>query len=216
MLFSTNRKKVLSRRLTFIQFWPITNFTLRIWAWKMEKTMASLQAFLSFLPRAPHALSRAQISPSPSPFNACHAGYRKTDITHILHINVVINWKLSKQGIHWSVSPDRIAGSGVHPSRWLCLNHTIQKDSRGVLGTSFRLRKFSKTCNMTAQAWWKLTAKGAVLSPEKRDLRYCWRSLRLLPVSFEEFWVQYSMQSFYKCLINLFCGHYKTWTADWV
>ena len=28
--------------------------------------------FLSFLPRAAHALSRAQISPSP--FNACHAG----------------------------------------------------------------------------------------------------------------------------------------------
>ena len=26
---------------------------LRIWAWKMEKTMVSLQAFLSFLPRAP-------------------------------------------------------------------------------------------------------------------------------------------------------------------
>ena len=41
----------------------------------MEKTMASLQAFLSFLPRAPHVLSRAQIPPSPSPFNACHAGY---------------------------------------------------------------------------------------------------------------------------------------------
>ena len=39
----------------------------------MEKTMASLQAFLSFLPRAPHALSRAQISPPP--FNACQAGY---------------------------------------------------------------------------------------------------------------------------------------------
>ena len=28
--------------------------------------------FLSFLPRAAHALSRAQISPSP--FNACHVG----------------------------------------------------------------------------------------------------------------------------------------------
>ena len=26
------------------------------------------------LSRAPHALSRAQIPPSPSPFNACHAG----------------------------------------------------------------------------------------------------------------------------------------------
>ena len=65
----------------------------------------------------------------------------------------------------------------------LCLNHTVQKDSRGVLGTSFRFgptSEFSKTSNTAAQAWWKLTAKGAVLSPEKRDLRYCWRSLRLL------------------------------------
>ena len=34
-----------------------------------------------------------------------------------LHINVVINWQLSKQGIRWPVPPDRIAGSGVHPSR---------------------------------------------------------------------------------------------------
>ena len=33
-----------------------------------------------------------------------------------LHINVVINWQLSKQGIRWPVSPDRIAGSGVDPS----------------------------------------------------------------------------------------------------
>ena len=33
------------------------------------------------------------------------------------HINVVINWQLSKQGIRWPVSPDRIAGSGVDPSR---------------------------------------------------------------------------------------------------
>ena len=34
-----------------------------------------------------------------------------------LHINVVINWQLSKQGIRWPVSPDRTAGSGVDPSR---------------------------------------------------------------------------------------------------
>ena len=33
------------------------------------------------------------------------------------HINVVINWQLSKQGIRWPLSPDRIAGSGVDPSR---------------------------------------------------------------------------------------------------
>ena len=43
--------------------------------------------------------------------------YRKTDNAHILHINVVINWQLSKQGIRWPVSPDHIAGSGVDPSR---------------------------------------------------------------------------------------------------
>ena len=43
--------------------------------------------------------------------------HRKTDIVHILHINFVINWQLSKQDIRWLVSPDRIAGSRVHPSR---------------------------------------------------------------------------------------------------
>ena len=31
--------------------------------------------------------------------------------------NVVIKWRLSKQGIRWPVSLDRIAGSGVDPSR---------------------------------------------------------------------------------------------------
>ena len=40
--------------------------------------MASLQAFLSFPPRATHVLSRAQIPPSPFPFNAFHAGYVNT------------------------------------------------------------------------------------------------------------------------------------------
>ena len=34
-----------------------------------------------------------------------------------LHINVVVNWQLSRQGIRWPISPDRIAGSGVDPSR---------------------------------------------------------------------------------------------------
>ena len=33
-----------------------------------------------------------------------------------LHIAVVINWQLSKQGIRWPVSPDRTTGSGVDPS----------------------------------------------------------------------------------------------------
>ena len=36
---------------------------------------------------------------------------------HILDINVVSNLQLSKQGIRWPVSLDRIAGSGIDPSR---------------------------------------------------------------------------------------------------
>ena len=34
-----------------------------------------------------------------------------------LHINVVINWQLSKQGIRWPASPGCIGGSSVDPSR---------------------------------------------------------------------------------------------------
>ena len=57
------------------------------------------------------------------------------------------------------------------------------------------VRKFSKTSNVAARVWWKLTVKGAVLSPEKRDLRYCWRGLRLL-------WV---LKSSWSCIVsNLF------------
>ena len=41
--------------------------------------------------------------------------HRKTD-THIGH-QCVINWQLSKQDIRWPVSLERIAGSGVDPSR---------------------------------------------------------------------------------------------------
>ena len=43
--------------------------------------------------------------------------HRETDNAHILDINVLINWQLSKQGSHWPVSLDRIAGSGVDPSK---------------------------------------------------------------------------------------------------
>ena len=50
----------------------------------------------------------------------------------------------------------------------------------------------TKKSNMVDQAWWKLIAKGAVLSPDKRDLRYCWRSLRLL-------WV---LQSSWSCIVS--------------
>ena len=43
--------------------------------------------------------------------------HRKTDHARVLDINVLINWQLSKQGTRWPVSLDRIAGSGVDPSK---------------------------------------------------------------------------------------------------
>ena len=43
--------------------------------------------------------------------------HSKTDNAHILNINVLTNWQLSKQGTCWPVSLDLIAGSGVDPSR---------------------------------------------------------------------------------------------------
>ena len=46
------------------------------------------EGFLSFLPRTPHSLSRAQIRPSPSPFNTCHAGY----ITEITLKSLIYVW----------------------------------------------------------------------------------------------------------------------------
>ena len=42
---------------------------------------------------------------------------RKTDNAHILDINVVINWQLLKQAIRWPELLDRIASSGVDPSK---------------------------------------------------------------------------------------------------
>ena len=49
--------------------------------------------------------------------NYSGAATRAKRAWHILDINVVINWHLSKQGIRWRVSLDRIAGSSVDPSR---------------------------------------------------------------------------------------------------
>ena len=57
----------------------------------------------------------------------------------------------------------------------------------------------------------KLTAKGAVLSPEKRDFTVLLTKFAFI-VTFEEFLVLHSEQSFYKCLINLSCPsgrHYR-------
>ena len=65
-----------------------------------------------------------------------------------------------------------------------------------------RLETLSKSSNMAAQGRGKPTAKGAVLSPEKLDFTVLLTNFAFI-VTFEEFLLLYSKQSFYKCLINL-------------
>ena len=69
MLFSANRKKVLSRRLTFNKFGPITILSVK------NGENNGLHARVSFL-----SPSRAKIPPSPSLFTpatqASYAGYK--------------------------------------------------------------------------------------------------------------------------------------------
>ena len=60
----------------------------------------------------------------------------------------------------------------------------------------------------------KLTAKGAVLSPEKRDFTVLLTKFAFI-VTFEEFLVLYSEQSFYKCLINLSCPAGRHYRRKW-
>ena len=50
-------------------------------------------------------------------FTLTLSNYFRSQEESWLHINVVVNWQLSKQGVRWPVSPDRIAGLGVDPSR---------------------------------------------------------------------------------------------------
>ena len=60
----------------------------------------------------------------------------------------------------------------------------------------------------------KLTAKGAVLSPEKRDFTVLLTKFAFI-VTFEEFLVLYSEQSFCKCLINLSCSAGRHYRRKW-
>ena len=89
----------------------------------------------------------------------------------------------------------------------LCLNHTVQKDSRGVLGTSFR---FGSTSEILENI--QYGGSSAVKTDSQRS-RFVAREARFtvlltkftFVVSFEVFLVLYSKQSFYKCVINLSC-----------
>ena len=79
----------------------------------MEKTMASLQAFLSFLHRAPHALSRAQIFPPP--FNACQAGY---DCNVFVTCSRYLFWTLARAShkVHAAPTKKKKLNNGFFPN----------------------------------------------------------------------------------------------------
>ena len=90
--------------------------------------------------------------------------------------------------------------------RW-CLNHTVQKDSQGVLGTSFR---FGPTSEILENIQYGGSSVVKTDSQRSRFIaREAWFTVLLTKfafiVSFEVFLVLYSKQSFYKCLINLSC-----------
>ena len=77
----------------------------------------------------------------------------------------------------------RNSKSGYAPPR-LCLNHTVQKHSRGVLGTSFRFGPTSEILENIQYGGSSVVENWQPKEPFYRQrsviLRYCWRSLRLL------------------------------------
>ena len=114
--------------------WNVPSVTLRYFvrlSWPFTRTI------FSEAPRAKHASGAPWVNKSTHPrkfgnhvtdrpsvrttgipmFTLTLSSYFGSPGESWLHINVVVNWQLSKQGIRWPVSPDHIAGSGVDPSR---------------------------------------------------------------------------------------------------
>ena len=110
--------------------WQHSNFALdNFWIYMQMKFIAELRAKRargapwvnkSTHPRkfGNHVTDRPSVRTTGIPmFTLTLSSYFESPGESWLHINVVINWQLSKQGIRWPVSSDRIAGSGVDPSR---------------------------------------------------------------------------------------------------
>ena len=115
------------------------------------------------------------------------------------------------------------------PSR-LCLNHTVQKDSRGVLGRSFRFGPTQQRFWPTSEILENIQYGGSsVVKTDSQRSRFiareAWLTVLLTKfafiVTFAQFVDLYSKQSSKKCLINLSCPagryyrrKYRTWTID--
>ena len=66
-----------------------------------------------------HVTVRTSSLPSAPEGNLCESSHFLATVRAwnlILHIHVVVNWQLSKQGVRWPLSHNYIAGSSVDPS----------------------------------------------------------------------------------------------------
>ena len=140
-------------------------------------------------------------------------GSEHRKLIHILDINVVINWQLSKQGIRWPVSLERIAGSGVDPSRsriFLKLSADkvlVFKWSQAQVQCFFKL-KWNMFCLCAAQLkFWFQTDLGRESSAS------CYRQGRQLLLTFLTMFTRWSRSTsnFYALIgQNLTCLMRKT------
>ena len=88
---------------------------------------------------------------------------------------------LLKKGIAFNLNSRGGGGGG----QGLCLSHTVQKDSRGVLGMSFRFEQTSEILENIQYGGSSVVKTdsqggGAFYRQRSMILRYCWPTLHLL------------------------------------
>ena len=128
--YSAHDHVVIWRRVVFAKSvyyaWALLGYITRLVAelWRAKRAGRAPWVSKSTHPRkfGNHVTDRPSDRPSVRTtgipmFTLTRSSYFGSQGESWLHISVVINWQLSKQGIRWPVSPDRIAGSGVDPSR---------------------------------------------------------------------------------------------------
>ena len=117
----------ISQILDFV-YWTVLIFILVYFEWRDTENQQSIWEIL--VVTWPYARPPARPSTTGGSQGECHFLASVGACNMILHINVVVNWQLSKQGSHWPVSHDHIAGSSIHPSR---LRFLLKLSAEGLL-----------------------------------------------------------------------------------
>ena len=131
----------------------------------------------------------------------------------------MINWQLSKQGIRWPVSPDRIAGSGVHLSRSSIFFEVIRDNKLLVFKWSraqvyFFQNSWNMLCLCAAQLkFWFQTDLG------RENSASCYRQGRQLLLTFLTMFTRWSRSTsnFYALIGQNLTGEFmrKIYAASW-